>query len=354
MQVMITVLSAAFKRRLLPKELLAIGVIAFLFSVTTAERVDEHFSPSSTALSNETLFAQWAYVPSGVNKVSVIDVLTSTVIKVIPVTDSPDAVVISPDGTRVYVTHSTGVSVIDTRTNTAIDFILVGYPRGIAITPDGTQIYVVNSPGNNISVIDVATRTVVSIIKAGSSPRRIVITSDGTRAYMTNLDGLTVSVIDTKTRTVIATMNLSGMYNDGGDIAVTLDGAWVYTQGGGGVSAFNTQTHVRSDITVNSARETGRGIAVNPDGIRVGVATFTGTVSIIDTRTLAVIDTIQVRRNNPNGLYGIAFTLDGAQAYVVNSNDGSVSIIDLKASSAITTIEGVGARRYVAIGRIPQ
>jgi YVTN family beta-propeller protein len=380
---MIPVLSAAFKRGLLPKELLAIGVIALLFSVTTAERVDEHFSPYSTAtererenqegqvslrvslrpkgscsvsetvsLSNETLFAQWAYVPSGTNKVSVIDVLTSTVIKVISVADNPGVITISPDGTRVYVTHSAiqGITVIDTKTNTAIDFISVNAPQGIAITPDGTHAYVVNSPGNspvgNVSVIDIATRTVVGTRQVASFLCRVAISPDGTHAYVTSTAN-TVVAFDTKTLTTVAIVRVG--VNGDGNIAITPDGAWVYVQNSGGVvSVFDTQTYTARRTIVGSNP---RGIAVTLDG-RVGVTSGNSTVSIIDSRVLAVIDTIQ--SDDLKSPYGIAFTLDGTQAYVVNTNGGSVSIIDLKTSAVIKTIEGVDARRDIAIGQIPQ
>ena len=79
-----------------------------------------------------------AYVTNASNTVSVIDTATNTVVATIPVGPFPEAVAITPDGTRAYVADasSNGVSVIDTTTNTVVAGIPVGRnPYGIAITP---------------------------------------------------------------------------------------------------------------------------------------------------------------------------------------------------------------------------
>lgn len=60
---------------------------------------------------------------------------TNTLIDTIPVALSPDQVTIIPDGTRAYVTNqgSNTVSVIDIATNTVITNVPVGFaPTGIA------------------------------------------------------------------------------------------------------------------------------------------------------------------------------------------------------------------------------
>jgi YVTN family beta-propeller protein len=66
-----------------------------------------------------------------------------------------------------YITNSRDgtVSVIDTATNTVVGSpISVGTnPIGVVVTPDGSKVYVANSffPASTVSVIDTATNTVV-------------------------------------------------------------------------------------------------------------------------------------------------------------------------------------------------
>ncbi|MGM7682995.1 YncE family protein [Cytobacillus sp. Hm23] len=59
------------------------------------------------------------------------------------------------------------------------------------------------------------------------------------------------------------------------------------------------------------------------------------TVSVIDTKTHSVVTTIQVE-NSP---FLVTFTPDGKLAYVTNSVDGTVSVIDVKAHSVISTVQ---------------
>ena len=67
------------------------------------------------------------------------------------------------------------------------------------------------------------------------------------------------------------------------------------------------------------------GVAVSPDGTRAYVVhrDFSGTVSVIDTGTNTVIDTITVGAG-PNDLNSVAVTADGAFAYVTNFYDDTV------------------------------
>ncbi len=100
------------------------------------------------------------------------------------------------------------VSVVAIATNTVLPSILVGNnPYGIAITPDGKYAYVVNNVDGTVSVIAIATNTVVgSPIHVGSGPQYIAITPDGSFVYVSNSSTTTVSVIATATNTVIATI----------------------------------------------------------------------------------------------------------------------------------------------------
>jgi YVTN family beta-propeller protein len=136
-----------------------------------------------------------AYVTNfGSNTVSVIDTATHTVVPV-------------PDGEAIKV----GV-----------------VPIGVAVTPDGGRVYVVNVnfspvppfPPGEVSVIDTATNTVVKTVAVGPGPRAVAITPDGAHAYVTNfldlltVDGIpvdgSVSVIELATNTVVDTVPVAG------------------------------------------------------------------------------------------------------------------------------------------------
>jgi YVTN family beta-propeller protein len=123
----------------------------------------------------------------------------------------PDGVAVSPDGSKVYITGTNGVWVIDTTTNTVSATISVGYnPAGVAVSPDGTKLYITdagfNPPGNIASVIDTRTNTVIATIPVGIGPIGVSVTPDGSKVLTANNASINVSVIDATTNAVVATI----------------------------------------------------------------------------------------------------------------------------------------------------
>jgi YVTN family beta-propeller protein len=47
-------------------------------------------------------------------------------------------------------------------------------PWGIALSPDGKLLYTANGPGNDVSVVDLATQTVINRIKVGDRPWGVI------------------------------------------------------------------------------------------------------------------------------------------------------------------------------------
>ncbi len=87
---------------------------------------------------------------AGSGTVSVIDGISGSLVKTIPVGRGPAFLAVIPDGKRVYVVNhgSNTVSVIDTANNRVIRTVAVGEnPGGIAISPDGGAIYVASADG---------------------------------------------------------------------------------------------------------------------------------------------------------------------------------------------------------------
>jgi YVTN family beta-propeller protein len=75
----------------------------------------------------------------------------------------------SPPRPFVYVADGSGVSVIDTATNTVVATIPVSDgANAVAITPDGAYAYVVGDGG--VSVIDTATEAVLAMRRSQQSP----------------------------------------------------------------------------------------------------------------------------------------------------------------------------------------
>ena len=149
-----------------------------------------------------------------------------------------------------YVTNATSVFALDTATNnvTTIMSYEPNYsPDEVAVTPDGKKLYVTNPEVANISVIDTATNTVTATVPVGEWPVGIAITPDGTKVYVANLGNNTTSVIDTATNTVTATIPVGicpigiSVSPDGKKVCVTNHG--IYHHVPGNVSVIDTATN---------------------------------------------------------------------------------------------------------------
>jgi YVTN family beta-propeller protein len=301
--------------------------------------------------------------------VSVIDVATNTVVgNPISVGGNPDAIVITPDGTRAYLVNDTigSVFVIDTASNTVLGNpipVPVG-SGGIAITPDGTRVYVaISGPVpccGSVSVIDTANNTVVgSPIPVGAGSVDVAITPDGTRAYVVN-EGFTatgfvgtVSVINTATNTVSGSPIPVGIAP--GAIAITPDGTRAYVTNNrngfvqdGTLSVIDTTSNtllgtifVATDLVAADLQ----GIAITPDGSRAYVTgtlesnPAKGFVSVIDTATNTVVGSPIPVDAFP---LGIAITSDGTRAYFTDGNFDTVSVIDTTTNKVLGSPIAVG------------
>jgi YVTN family beta-propeller protein len=153
--------------------------------------------------------------------------------------------------------------VVDTGTNTVVDTIGVGVNAlGIAITPDGSRAYVANNLSGSVSVIDIATNTVVATIGM-FQPVAVAVSPDGTRAYVTNSSETfgSVSVIDTASNTVDATIVI-GPNAQG--VAMAPDGSRAYAVSFGSDSVWVIDTATNSVITSVPVGSAPVGVAVTP------------------------------------------------------------------------------------------
>lgn len=259
---------------------------------------------------------------------------------------NPNGIAITPDGRYAYVANNNNnsvpgadnVSVIDTATNklvTTINDASFNEPYTVTINAAGTRAYVTNSNSTTVTIIDIATNTVIGVISGFDGPSGFVITPDGLHAYVNNYGagfpnpsgfGTTVRVVDLTTNAIVGPAIVVGQAPAA--LAITPDGAFVYTvnyvdgnPGTGTASIIRT-----SDNTVVSPTITGFSgpfsIAITPDGKHAYVTNFGSnnfapygtTVSVIDLTTNTISDTIQVGIQ-PSG---VAITPNGKYVFISN------------------------------------
>ena len=270
---------------------------------------------------------------SGDDSVSMVSAATHEEVGTIQVGDNPRSIAVSPTQTLAYVTNfgDGTVSVLDLSDPTTITVVAtidVGPdPVGVAFRPDGQYAYVVNAGQNRVSVVNTDSQTVETHIRVGSTPQEIAINAAGTRAYVTNSGDGTVSVIDLATNEQLTTVAVGEEPNG---VAVRPGDGQVYVvnsqQDDNTVSIIDTRTN-RVVATLTREEDEGRiglvpqKVTFSPDGRRAFVTnSLDDTVSIIDAATRANLDTPYVRRYRYRTVYdqpnGILVTPNGLRFYV--------------------------------------
>ena len=190
------------------------------------------------------------------------------------------------------------VSVIDLASNSVMTTIDVGNrPAGVAVHPNGKKVYVTNRSNASVSVIDVASNTVEATIGVNFFPIGTAFNSDGSRLYVTNHLSNNVSVINTTTNTVVNTISVGA--NPWG-IALSPNDSKIYVanQGDDNVSVLNASTG--STTTTIAVQNNPHDVALSADGTKIyvgnasgfGIDNNKGAISIIDISTDAVVETL--------------------------------------------------------------
>jgi YVTN family beta-propeller protein len=115
---------------------------------------------------------------------------------------SPLEVLLSPDGTRLYVLcqQSEEVRVLDAVTYAQIKTVPVGrVPRGMTLSTTGDRLFVTNSWDDTLSVIDTETLAIAATWSVGAEPSGVVEDRAGAHLFVANRISSDVAVIDVKT-----------------------------------------------------------------------------------------------------------------------------------------------------------
>lgn len=204
--------------------------------------------------------------------------------------------VFSPDGTEIWTSQMdmTGkVLVYNAGTMALKNTITVGMePAEVTMSSNGQYAFVANGMSNSVSVIKVSDKSVAKTIAVGEDPVGAWPGADG-KMYVDNEKGQSISVIDVNTLTVVETVKLG------------------FTPG---YAAYHP---TRNELWVSQAG--------------------TGTKVVIFER---MNGTWMKMGEVTTGLdaHAIAFTKDGATAYVTNQGAANVSVVDVAKRTKIKDI----------------
>lgn len=298
---------------------------------------------------------------------SVIDHATRRRLRVIDLSERSGDVVtrytlhnvqVAPDGRSVWVTaapHAGGhgghgggeepteqVVVIDPHRDTILARIPVGaglHLAHVVLDAASRYAYLSANEANQVLRIDVATRRVVNRYDLGAGRAPHGMRFCGEQLYVANMDGRSLSIVDPATGAV-REVPVGGVAVQ---TACALGGRYVFA------SLYDTREVVRLEVATGAltriALPSGAQGPVQlypaPDG-RLFVCDqgllldrpASNKLFEIDARAATVSATIEVGR----GAHGVVLSEDGQTAFVTNTSDDTVSMVDLAARRAVATI----------------
>ena len=237
-------------------------------------------------------------------KLLVLDAQKGTIIKTIKLPSMNHNAIYSPDGSEIWIPQMDmdgKVLVYNAENYSLTSTIAVGkMPAELTFSFDGSKAYVANGDDDNVSVIDVTSKSVISVIPVGDNPVGAWTGKDN-KMYVDNEDGQSISVIDVSTNKVIQTIPLGFMPGMVAHNQVKNE-LWVS-------DPMNSKIHYYSwnsgTWIPNGTLSTGLGahaIAFTSDGATAYITNqMAHTVSVVDVNTHAVTKSIPVGKK-PNGL----------------------------------------------------
>jgi YVTN family beta-propeller protein len=219
------------------------------------------------------------------------------------------------------------VTVIDIASGTTVSNIPINDVAGLAISPSGTLLYAISCdhrtyyqyPPGRLTIVDVASGTVLDAIAVGVCPGSVTVSPDGTCLSITHYDTHSVSMVNLATGDVTAV----GLRDAPLGMVFTPDSTHGYVTNEHSLTVIDTTTTDAYDLV---AGDLPRGLQLSPDGKHAYSTNFgDGTISVIDTITKSITATLDVL-SHPEA---VAVSADGERVYVGDYWSRAVAVISV-------------------------
>jgi YVTN family beta-propeller protein len=234
-------------------------------------------------------------------------------------------------------------------------------PHEVEVTADGRAAVVTNygsqSAGNSLSVIDLATRKERVRVDLGELRRPHGLAVAGQQMYFTAEDAKHIGRLDTASGKV--DWRFATNQERTHMIVASRDGRTLFTTNMGShtVSIIERSADGTARQAVVNVGRGPEGLDLTPDGRRLWTSNSEdGSVSVVDVATKALVKTFDIGTRRSNRL---KFTPDGALALVSDITAGELVVVDVKSQTVKTRLaigrgaSGIlvvpdGSRAYVA------
>lgn len=242
--------------------------------------------------------------------------------------------IFSPDGRRIYLANVNGnIKVFSVATDGKVAGLFTmqlpeakgggrkqEIPAGLAISADGKRLYVALNLANRLAEMDTETGKLLRTWDAGVAPFDVALANG--KAYVSNWGGRRPEA--------------SSLTGPAGQGIVRVDPVrHIASEGSVTVIELTEQSKAQNPKAEILTGLHASAIVASPSGRHVVVAnTGSDTLSVIDTRTDKIVETIWARQN-PGDPFGaqptaLAFDRNGKKLFVANGTQNAVAVMDFK------------------------
>ena len=262
--------------------------------------------------------------------------------------------IFSPDGSRIYLANVAGnIKVFGVKqSGKVVGLFSIPLPpakapnrkaeiaAGLAVSPDGKRLYVALNLSNRLAELEAASGRVLRLWEVGFAPYDVALA--GQKAYVSNWGGRRPHGQDLTGPaghgTLVRVDPIRHIASEGSVSVVDLRPA-----------ATNSALRIPHAELLTGLRA--GALAVSPNGRWVVVANAgSDTLSVIDTRTDQIVETLCARQN-PADLFGaqpnaLAFDKAGGKLFVCNGTQNAVAVFDFKPGQS-------SLRGLIPVGWVP-
>lgn len=234
---------------------------------------------------------------------------------------------------RLYVTHATRVVVIDLETETVVGEVKdTPGVHGFAVASDLGRGFASNGAENKASIVDLTTLAPISKVDTGANPDSILFEPARAEVYTFNGRGQNATVFDAKTGTVVATIPLDGK-PEFAQVDAKLGRVYVNIEDKSVIRAIDTKAHTVVASWPLAPGEEPTGLAFDPASRRL-FATCDKALVVLNPDTGKVVTTLATGE----GVDAVAFD-PGTKYVFASASDGTMTIAHLDSPDKLSLVQ---------------
>ncbi len=246
-----------------------------------------------------------------------------------------DYLIVDENSSRLFVSHSTVVQVIDLKQNKLINTITdTKGVHGIALANDLNKGFISNGKDTSVTIFDLKNLTIITKIKVGLNPDAILYDPFSKKVFVFNGKSKDATVIDAKTNLILKTIALEGKP----EFSVTDEKGKVFVniEDKNAISVINTNTLQVDQTWLIAPGDEPTGLAIDNKTHRLFSVCGNKIMVVVNAENGKIITTLPIGDHCD----GVCFDTELKNIYTSNG-EGSITVIKEENENSFKILETI-------------